>query len=510
MKLTRAVRHNIIANFTGNVSRGIFNLAFIPVYIQLMGVEAYALIGIFMSLSAIFVLLDMGLSTTLSRQLSRLSVTKSSEHESRNLVRTFEIVYWLIGILIGVSVIILAPFIAEDWINSTNISTETIEQALLIMGMLLAFQWPRAIYIGGLEGLQRQVLYNIIKTLSMLARHVGAVLVLIFISPSIINFFYWQSFVALITTIILAVSLWRSLPKSNKHSRFDKALFIKNWKFVSGVVGISLGTILLGQIDKIILSKVLTLEVFGYYMLATTIANVIMSLASPIHTALFPKFSQLVVKKEENKISDLYHKGCQLASIVILPFTVTMVFFSKEILGFWIGDQFVVDNTYVLLSLLLIVITIKAFMTLPYALQLAHGWTKLAFYKNFITIIIMAPLMLWIVEIYQSVGAIWVMISLNLGALIVEIIIMHRRILRNKYKRQYIYDVFIPILIVSGLGFIIHEVYMVMELHESKVITFLVVISTFCLTYIGSALATGNLNSRVLSLLKTKGGKTLV
>tara|TARA_B100000686_G_scaffold327967_1_gene387431 strand:- start:13327 stop:14850 length:1524 start_codon:yes stop_codon:yes gene_type:complete len=507
MKLTRAVRHNIIANFTGNVSRGIFNLAFIPVYIQLMGVEAYGLLGIFMSLNAVFILLDMGLSTTLSRQLSRLSVIKNSEQEARNLVRTFEVVYWCIGILIGAVVIILAPFIAKHWIISTNISIEIIEQALIIMGVLLAFQWPRAIYIGGLEGLQRQVLYNVIKTLSMLARHIGAVLILVFVSPSIINFFYWQSIVALVTTIILAVYLWRSLPISNKRSRFDKALFVKNWKFVSGVMGVSLGTILLAQIDKIILSKVLTLEVFGYYMFATTIATVIMSLASPIHTALFPRFSQLVVKKNEDKISDLYRRGCQLASIIIFPISITMVFFSKEILDFWIGDKIVVENTYMLLSLLLIATTIKGFMTLPYALQLAHGWTKLAFYKNIIAVIIMAPTMLWAVQIYQGIGAAWVLISLNLGMLIAEIIIMHQRILKDRFKRLYINDVFIPVVIVSCIGLIIHETYESLAIEESGVIEFLIVFSSLCLSYIGSAWATGNLNRNILLLLKIKNKK---
>ncbi len=60
MKLTPTVRHNIIASFAGKTCRGIFNLAFIPIYIKLMGVEVYGLLGIFMSLSALFVLLDMG------------------------------------------------------------------------------------------------------------------------------------------------------------------------------------------------------------------------------------------------------------------------------------------------------------------------------------------------------------------------------------------------------------------------------------------------------------------
>ncbi len=197
MRLTPSVRHNIIANFAGKAWKGIFSLAFVPIYIKLMGVEVFGLIGIFLSLSALFALLDMGLTATLNRELSRLSVAENSAQESRNLVRTFEVVYWGIGIVIGVFVIILAPLLAKHWINSTSISSETTEQALLIMGMLLAAQWPNAIYSGGLKGLQRQVVLNVIRSVSLTVRHGGAVLVLLFISPSILSFFLWQSFVAL-------------------------------------------------------------------------------------------------------------------------------------------------------------------------------------------------------------------------------------------------------------------------------------------------------------------------
>ncbi len=72
MKSTSSVRHNIFANFAGKVWGGIFSLAFVPVYIKLMGVEVYGLIGIFLSLGALFALLDMGLQ----RQVV-LNVTRS-------------------------------------------------------------------------------------------------------------------------------------------------------------------------------------------------------------------------------------------------------------------------------------------------------------------------------------------------------------------------------------------------------------------------------------------------
>ena len=150
MKSTPSVRHNIFANFAGKVWSGIFSLAFVPVYIKLMGVEVY------------------GLNATLNRELSRLSMAENSAQESRNLVRTFEVVYWGVGILIGIAVIILAPLLAKYWINSTSFSSETIEHALLIMGILLASQWPGSIYSGGLMGLQRQVVLNVIRSVSIM------------------------------------------------------------------------------------------------------------------------------------------------------------------------------------------------------------------------------------------------------------------------------------------------------------------------------------------------------
>ena len=84
MKSTPSVRRNIAANFAGKAWHGIFSLAFVPIYIKLMGVEVYGLLGIFLSLSALFALLDTGLSATLNRELSRLSVAENSAQEDAN------------------------------------------------------------------------------------------------------------------------------------------------------------------------------------------------------------------------------------------------------------------------------------------------------------------------------------------------------------------------------------------------------------------------------------------
>jgi len=82
------IKKNIIANITGKGWTAIISLAFIPFYIRFMGIEAYGLVGIYLLLLALFALLDLGLSTTLNKELAGLTVQEGKAQEMRDLVRT--------------------------------------------------------------------------------------------------------------------------------------------------------------------------------------------------------------------------------------------------------------------------------------------------------------------------------------------------------------------------------------------------------------------------------------
>src|SRR5512140_2568781 len=74
--VTRAAPHlsrNIAANFVGTLWTALMGPALVSVYVRLMGIEAYGLIGILTTLQAAFTLLDLGLSTATNRELARLS-----------------------------------------------------------------------------------------------------------------------------------------------------------------------------------------------------------------------------------------------------------------------------------------------------------------------------------------------------------------------------------------------------------------------------------------------------
>jgi hypothetical protein len=123
----------------------------------------------------------------------------------------------------------------------------------------------------------------------------------------------------------------------------------------------------------------------------------------------------------------------------------------------------------------------------------------LAIYKNIVAVVLLVPLMVWMVQMYQGIGAAWVWIILNLGYLIFEIPIMHRRLLKGEMSKWYSRDVFLPILIVTTIGLIAREI---LPADSSKMIMLLGIFSTFALSFIASAWATGHLNIQFIQLLK--------
>ena len=194
---------NLGANFVGKGWSALMGIVFIPLLIEFMGVESYGLVGIFTTLQAVFVLMHMGLTTTLNREIARYSASEKSQ-DMRDLVRTLEIIYWGLAIGIGIIVLFLAPLIARDWIKAETLSETIIQQSVVLMGLVLTFQWPLGFYGGGLLGLQKQVLYNVLNMVWYTLRFAGGVLVLWLVSPTVLAFFEWQVVVSIVSTGLMA------------------------------------------------------------------------------------------------------------------------------------------------------------------------------------------------------------------------------------------------------------------------------------------------------------------
>src|SRR5260221_1213459 len=105
------VRRNVVANVAGKGWAALLSLAVVPIYIHFLGIEAFGLIGFFLSLMAILSLLDLGLGTALNRQFAQYSAQSGKAQEMRDLFRTLEVIYCSIGFSISVAMSVLVPVI---------------------------------------------------------------------------------------------------------------------------------------------------------------------------------------------------------------------------------------------------------------------------------------------------------------------------------------------------------------------------------------------------------------
>ena len=321
------IKRNIIYNIAGKVLTALLTFVFVPYYLKILGAEAYGLIGIFAILQSIFMLADMGLSGTFAREAAKLSAIKNRAQELHDLCRTFESIFIVIGILIVLVIAALSRLIADQWVNLEHLSVATVSTTILLIGISVGLQFPFFIYQGGMQGLQRQISLNILLVSLGLFRGLGAVLVLVYIDPSIQAFFVWQAVISIIQVVAGHILIWRGLPYISTSARFKPQLIHPLWRFAAGTAGITVSGIILTQVDKLVIIKMLPLREFGYYTLAGLVASVTGIIAVAFNNAIYPRFVQLVAAESISELTDLYHRSCQALGVIVIPVGLVLVFF---------------------------------------------------------------------------------------------------------------------------------------------------------------------------------------
>ncbi len=437
---------SLAAHAGGRVLAAVLTLLLAPVYARLLGLESYGLVGVFAALQGLFALFDMGLGTALNRELS-LADTEGAANRA-SIVRTFETVYVAIGVLVGAATAVAAPWLQASWVSSQTLAPATVTSALLLMALAFVLQWPSSLYFGGLLGLQQHVLANAIQVGGTLLRVVGAAAVLL-AWPSILAFFAWNAAAAALQTLALRAALTQRVG-GDEPARLDLGIVSRSWRLAAGLTGIAVTSALLTQIDKVLLSGLLPLDAFGRYALATTAANGLYNLAAPVFAVAFPALTRRFAEGRERDAAEFYHLASQLMVVAVIPAAVVLVVFSHEVLLAWTGDPAMAGAMSTTVALLAAGTALNGLMMVPYALQVAAGWTVLALSSNVVAILLLPPVIYAATHAYGTSGAAACWLALNAGYLLIQPAVLHRRFFRGDLPRWYTADIGAPLLAVGA------------------------------------------------------------
>lgn len=445
-----SLKRNVIANGLGQGWRAAMNLAFIPLYIKYLGIEAYGLIGLFALLQAWLALLDMGMRPALGREMARFTSGAHDAQSIRNLLRSVESVGLAIAGAVALGIWSSSRWLASDWLRVENLPLGEVARALTVMGAVTALRFIEDIYVSCLAGLELQVQQNLVIGIMATVRGIGAVGVLAWISPTLEAFFMWQGLVSLLTTMIFFGVVYRALPLAPRPASLSRAALRGIWQFAAGMMAITCLSLLLTQSDKILLSRLLTLKAYGYYALAAVVASGLNTLSAPVTAAYYPRFTALATLGNEVALRAAYHQGAQLITVLVGAAAVVLIVFRDMVMTLWTGDPVLVRQVAPLMAVLALGTLLNGLMSIPYQTMLAHGWTLLPIKVNAVAVGILIPGILWTVPRYGAIGAAWIWVTLNTGYVIFAISLMHRRLLTGEKWRWYSQDVAVPLAAAAG------------------------------------------------------------
>lgn len=440
--------------FACKILAAVIGIILVPVYVNYLGDESYGLVAFYGTLSGSLVILDVGLSSSVSRQVAFLKALPGKEKEIRDLVYSVELLNWAIGIVAGIFIIILSPSISQHWVNAEKIPVKVIEQSVMLMGVLFAVQFPSSVYDGVMIAGEKQVPNALINISFIVLKAVGVIFILEFISSSILAFFIWQMAMTFLLTLFMRVFVWKRVVNWNVRVSFSAEQLRSIKTFAMGVAGIAVIAFLFAQLDKIIVSKMVTLRYVGYYNIACLLAGSLTLFVSAMQPVVSPRFTSLVAQNKSPELVNYYHRVCRWLAIIIIPAGLIIIFFARQILMLWTRNTELTDYTTPVLQATTTGVILNCLLTGPQIYMLAFGKTRLILLQSLIATIVFIPALFYFINLYGAFGASLVWAGLNLLYILFYLPLFHKYFLKNELLNWYVNDIAWPltgsVVVVGG------------------------------------------------------------
>lgn len=413
------LRTNIFANYIGAAVMVATPVIALPWYLSILGPEQFGLISFVTALQAFLGLLDSGISQVSMREFSvHMKATKEKDDEAAILLFGFERIYWIIAISAGMITLLFSSFISSHWlvldINSAAMGLASVCGAAVIFTM----QFPGTLYRSFLAGAQAQVTLNVIAVSGVLVRHVGGV-ILLTIWPQLLTYLIWQASIAALETAVRYHFAWKTLGVKRANVTWNSAALSAIWPKMAKMSGAVILGALTTQMDKIILSRMLPIEQFGYYAIASAISQGILNLIYPLVQAISPRIMQLSF--DPLALRALNTKLLKSIAIIVIFGTISFVAAGEWVLEFWLRDSKAVAIVHPLLSILLIGSALNAFYHVGYFNWLSHGQTKRILLVNVISLSVCLMVIPSLVKWQGIIGATFGFVAMNAIGLIISL-----------------------------------------------------------------------------------------
>lgn len=439
----RSVNRNLLASFLGNAWTAIVQIAFIPVYIRLLGIEAFGLIGVYAFLQMAIVLLDLGMTPTMNREVSVARAGTRSAASIRDLLRTLEIVLLCVATALVFFGEWIAPWLGGRWLRLESLPPSSAIDALRLMAALIAVRVFMGVHRGAIAGAQEFVWFNVATAAFATLRAVGAI-PLLWWKPTVEAFFAYQLAVTVLESAVLWRKAWSLVPGGGRPS-FCLLELRGVRRFAGGMAALSAVSLVVSQADKVVASTLLPLSEFGYYALASSVASALVLFLAPIGSVAYPRLSGIAATGGSAALKGAFHEMSQLAAMAIAPAALVLAAFSHEVLLLWTGEAVASRAAAPLLEVLAIATMLNGLLQVPFLLLVIRGNTLVPAAVSGALALVFIPALYLGVSADGGIAAAYAWLVLNVVLVAVFMAVPQRDLPWSERRRWLLADSALPV-----------------------------------------------------------------
>lgn len=345
--------------YIGRTSGVLVAFIFLPLYNRELGPVQFGIVAVLLSMQALLAMLDMGMSVLVGRDFAMSHGDSSASHR---LVRTAE------RALTGLYAILLVGSVLVKLMGAMPTVT-----ALTVVGSIILF-WVlvlQNLYYTGMVALRAYIVASSVQLVGVLGRAVATALALR-ASATVDSFVLTQLFCSIIHLAVTRVYLDKLLKrdqlepiKAASPSRRDVFALLRRGQ---SLALFSLAGAAVTQLDKPIVSSVISAASVAPYFLATTVCMVPISvLAAPVSQYFQPLLLNAMGRTDPHNARRVtVWFTAVLLAVTLIP-SVLFLLWRSELILLWLGPH---GDTAVVgyVAILLPGFTIGALGFVPYSL----------------------------------------------------------------------------------------------------------------------------------------------
>lgn len=430
------LRRNALSNFAGLMTLSLLPLIASILYVPLLGIDRFGVVGTASFLITLAASLDFGMARAVTKKFADQRDLPDST-PARGFAGTAFLLF--LGIVCSFAFLVAggAGFLAERWLIIPVPLHAEAQAALFAAGFTVAAHSLRVIPLAILNGLERQGLSNLLQTGTLSFRLIISISTLLLVENSLELLMYvWlgSSFLEFYVIILATKHCLSkfSIPEGGGFQwRVAREIFhASRSDGTSALVGLATNFA-----DKLILSRLLPIDLFGLYHLISLLGSSLNRLTAPIAFAAFPRWIAYEATGERAAFNSSYRAASQIAAALILPTMVAGVLFAPLVLAALFPSVGIPTDLILAFRLIVLYGAANALGFLPYTALLATGSTRVILRFALISGALYLPLILLATPslgIFLPIGARLLLEGVSFALFA---IVLHRQVLPGEGGR---------------------------------------------------------------------------